>query len=191
MAEMAPLFSTLAFLLSLGAIAPYVWNVATGKVTTTLSTWVAWALMNAALLAGIISAGGMSWQVLAFVVGNLSVVAAGIYSGAQLKLTKLDIGCLGIVILAIIMWAVSGNPVVGVVMSTVGLAAGVVPLLKHVWENPEQEFMYPWAIFALGSIFALLGVTTPSISTLLPPIFFLSMQLLLIFLISRKLWAKK
>jgi hypothetical protein len=184
--EINSFFSTMAFALSTGAIAPYIYNIYKGTVQTTLSTWIAWTLMNTALLAGIISSGEMSWQVAAFIIGNLSVVLVSMFKGAKFAFTRLDLGCLALTVLAIIAWALSGNPTVALVMSVTGLFAGAIPMLKNMWENPHTEKVHPWVIFSVGSIFALLSVTQLNLATLLAPIFFLTLQLVFVALISRK-----
>ncbi|TAL49499.1 hypothetical protein EPN83_00565 [Patescibacteria group bacterium] len=155
--QLISVFAVLAFLFSAAAYVPYAKSVLTSNAQLTVSTWISWLLMNAAILAGMIAASEMAWQMVAYTVGVAVLVGASVYKGAAVGWTRLDFICLTVVIVAIGLWAVSGDPniaiilsLVAIILSFVAITIGSVPMVVNVWENPAREPLLPWLLFLAG-----------------------------------------
>lgn len=180
------IFAVFAFLFSAAAYIPYVTSVMKSNSKPTISSWICWLLMDSAVLAGMIAAGTIAWQMVAYVVGVIAVISACIYKGAALGWTRLDSISLVIVCSAVGLWAVSGNPNMVIVLSLTALTIGTIPMWVNLWRDPIREPFLPWLLVLIGGIFGVMVVPEFSIAAALSPIYFLTLQSLTIWLISRK-----
>ena len=181
------LFSSLSFLFSLACYVPYVKSVLTDKdIHPTLSSWLSWLATDIAVLAGIMAAGEMAWQMVAYILGCLFVIAASVYRGAAVGWTRFDSICFGIVIVACLLWYLSGDPNVGIVTNIVAVLFGTTPVLRNLWRDPKREPFLSWILVGIGGMFGALAVPEWNIAGALAPVVYLVLQVLIILLICRK-----
>lgn len=191
------IFASLAFLFSVVAYVPYARSVIVSDTKPTISAWASWWLMDAAILGGMIAANEIAWQMVAYIVGIAFVIGACVYKifvigGAEQKeegtgWTRLDSFCLAIVVIAIGLWVISGNPNIAIVLSLVAITIGTVPMLANIWHHPEREPLLPWVLWLVGGTFGVLAIPVWNIAGALTPIWFLVLQALVVLLVSRKL----
>ncbi len=185
--DIISVFAVLAFLFSAVAYVFYIKSVLASNAQPTISSWISWWLMDIAILAGIIAAGEMAWQMVAYIVGVVFVIGASVYKGAVVGWTRLDSVCLAIVIVAIGLWVISGDPNIAIVLSLVAITIGTIPMVVNIWRHPAREPLVPWFFFLAGGIFGVLAIPVWNIAAALTPVWFLVLGVLNVLLISRKL----
>lgn len=184
--DVLSIFATLAFALSAAAYVPYIASILRSNKQPTLSTWVSWGLMDVAILAGMVTAGEIAWQMVAYVIGVSLVIGASLYKCATIGWTHLDSGCLTIVTVAIGLWVVTGDPNIAIILSLVAVTVGTVPMVVNIWKDPVREAIFPWLLFLAGGIFGVLAIPTWNIAAALTPVWFLVLQVAIVLLIARK-----
>jgi hypothetical protein len=151
-------FDLLALVVSVIAYVPLVRSIYTSKARPTISLWISWGLMDTAILAGMIAAGEIGWQMVAYVIGVGFVLGVCIYKKASLGWTRLDTICLLIVIVAILMWALSGDPDMAIIFSLIAAVVATIPFARNLWIDPAREIMSPWVLFLIGGIFGVMAI---------------------------------
>ncbi|NTU66982.1 MAG: hypothetical protein HGB08_03600 [Candidatus Moranbacteria bacterium] len=185
-------FSVLAFLFSLADYVVYIAYIIKSKdIRPTLSSWISWFVMDAAILAGIIAAGEMAWQIVACTLGSLCVIFA-IWRKRTFVMnwTRLDFSCLGIVLLSALIWGISGNPNIGIVINIIAITIGTVPMFRNLWRDPNIEPLLPWALVAIGGVFGILAISAWNLASALAPVWFLALQIAAVILICRKFFKQ-
>ncbi|MEK7650376.1 MAG: hypothetical protein AAB364_00685 [Patescibacteria group bacterium] len=155
--------SNLAGVMIIVAFIPYIWAICRdrnlppgtpGKTEPCKASWLIWGILDTITLCGMLvkhTAGGL-------IIG--AVTGVWIVFLVTLKYGKpgwsfLDKLCLGIVVMAISLWLIRGDPNWGIVISCGGLIVGAFPTFKSVWEDPSRENFLAWMLFwiaaALGS----------------------------------------
>lgn len=152
----------------------------------TLSAWISWGLMDGAILAAMICAGEIAWQMVAYVIGVVVVLAVSIYKKAILDWKRLDTYCMAIVVIAVALWAISGNPNIAIILSLVAITVGCIPLIANVWKDPSREPLLPWLLITIGGIFGVLAIREWNIAAALTPVWFFALMSLFVLLLMRK-----
>lgn len=189
--DIKSVFAALAFLFSIATYVPYTQAVLKSNARPTISAWISWWIVDIAILAGIMASGEMAWQLVAYIVGVIFVLGASIYKGCAGGWTRLDFICLGLVIVAVGLWAVTGNPRISIVITLIAMSIGTIPMLVNVWKNPTREPVFPWILVTIGGLFAVLAVQRWNIAAALTPLWMLALQVLTVGLIFRKYLPKR
>ena len=149
-------FVIIGALLNIIGSATYAYHTVRGKTKPNRVTWFLWAL--APLIA--VSAHwleGVTWAALmTFMVGFgplIIFIASFINKKAYWRITKLDIICGAISVLAIILWAATGQGIVAVLLSILADFAAGIPTLIKAYKKPETEH---YGVFRNGAISALI-----------------------------------
>ncbi len=181
-------FAWLAFLVSVVAYFPYVQGVLKSQTKPTLSTWIAWGIMDVAVLSGMIAKHTVGYQMVAYVIGVAAVIGVSVYKGASLGWKTIDSVCLSIVALSAVLWTVSQDPNVGIIFSLIAGMVATVPLAYNLWVDPHNEKMLPWILATVGSVCALLAVRQWTVAEALAPAVFVVLQVVIMTLLCRKYW---
>lgn len=185
-------FSFLAFAFSFADYVAYIGCLARNKdIRPTISSWISWFVMDAAILAGIIAAGETAWQIAACTVGAFCVIATILLKRTfTMNWTKLDFFCFGTVLFSAIVWIVSGNPNFGIVINVMAVTIGTIPMYRNLLKDPSIEPLLPWALVSIGGIFGILAIESWNLAAALAPVCFLSLQLAAVSMICRKFVRK-
>ncbi|MDP2933760.1 MAG: hypothetical protein Q8N81_06575, partial [bacterium] len=144
-------------------ILPYIRDTLKGKTKPNRVTWLMWSV---APLIGAIAAisNGVGWAVLpTFASGffPLLVVAASFANkNSYWKLEKFDYFCGLCSVLALILWAITKEPVVAIVFAIVSDGFAGIPTLIKSWKHPETETVsaYIVGIFCVATSFVAIKV---------------------------------
>lgn len=183
--EIKTLFAILSVGFSAAAYVFYTRSVLR-SARPTLSAWISWGLMDGAILAAMIVAGEIAWQMVAYVIGVCVVLAASIYKKAALDWKRLDTYCLVIVVIAVTLWAISGDPNIAIILSLVAITVGCIPLIANVWKDPSREPLLPWLLITIGGFFGVLAIREWNIAAALTPVWFLALMGFFVWLLVRK-----
>ncbi len=176
--------AALAFLFSVAAYVPYVHAIRHSTVRPTMSSWIAWGLMDVVLLWTAVAAKSlMAFQMAAYVIGVSIVLMACVSRRAYLGWNNLDTQCVGIVIFAVLSWAFFGSPSLVIVLCLVAAIVGTWPLIVNLREDPTREPVMPWLLVTIGSIFGILAIREFTIVNAATPMVFLALQMYILKLI--------
>lgn len=153
-------FVLLGALFNIFGSVTYAVSTMKGKTKPNRITWFLWAL--APLIAfGAQWGEGVKWQsVMTFMVGFgplLIFLASFVNRKAYWQITKLDIVCGSISVLALILWLVTGTGLIAIAFSILSDFLAGVPTIIKAYSEPETE--HP-GVFRNGAISAAITLLT-------------------------------
>jgi hypothetical protein len=133
-----------------------------GRAQPSLVSWSFWSITALiAFTVQMLKGGGTSaWVTLAIGISPIAVCAAALYRGAyQAGFSRSDKWCVFLTIVGILLWLISKNPLVALVMSILADIFSSIPTILKSWRAPHTE--HPTA-YALS--IASMGLTLLTIS---------------------------
>jgi hypothetical protein len=160
MAHLYDIFGIAALVTSLIGFIPYFISILKGETKPSSASWWTWTVL--AFVATISSfAGGAPWQVLLLpawlCLSQLAVSILSIKYGDH----KWDVRnkiCIGVALFSIILWIITGNPLLALGLSIIADLFASIPNFRHVALNPEQEDKLAWTIGWLAAVFEILAI---------------------------------
>jgi hypothetical protein len=116
----------------------------------------------------------------------LVFVCSFVNKNAYWKLDIFDYGCGALSLLALILWAITRDPLVALILAIAGDGFAVVPTLIKAWKHPKTESIAPFigGLFSASTGFA--AVTTWTFIEFGFPLYLVCANILLISTIVRK-----
>lgn len=156
-------FVLVGALLNILGSATYAYNTFKGKTKPNRVTWFLWAL--APLIAFTAQIGeGVGWQiVMTFMVGFgplLVFIASFLNRKAYWKISRLDIACGALSVIALILWWITGEGNIAIALSIVADLLAGVPTLIKAYKEPETEHPDVFRNGALSAFITLLTIKT-------------------------------
>ncbi len=154
----------LGVLINFAGTYTYIRDTLRGSTKPNRVTWFLWSI---APLIGAVAAfyGGVSWAVVPVLMTGLCpllVFAASFWnSNAYWKLEKFDYACGAFSVLALILWAVTREPVIAIIFAIIADAFAALPTLFKSWTDPETETAFAYVAAGL-SVIASFIVAPPS-----------------------------
>jgi hypothetical protein len=145
----------------------YARAVLRGDATPNRVTWFLWAFVPLIAAAAQWRAGvGISTLVVLSVgAGPACVLLASIVWGrGSWQLGPFDYVCGACSLAALALWAVTGDPVVAIVLSILADAAAALPTLRKAWLAPATEDRLAYLISLVGMILGILSVQEATFS---------------------------
>lgn len=141
-----------------GAVS-YIRDISRGTVRPNLVTWFLWSLAPLIALGAQLRAGVGAEAALAAAVGlcPLAVFIAGLKKG-MFRPQPFDWWCGCCSLVALVIWQITGDGVVGVGLSIVADALGATPTLRKSFVDPSSETPTFFALFAVSSGITLLAI---------------------------------
>jgi hypothetical protein len=161
-------FAIVAALLAVAGNLPYLWDILKGRVKPHPYTWLVWSLVSCIIFFGQIAKGAG--------IGALPTGASEIFTIIiflfSLKygfkgISKIDTAFLIAALAGIVLWVLTHDPTLSVVIAvTIDLIA-FVPTLRKTWEYPATETPLLYGSNVLRHILALFSLQTYNIATTL------------------------
>ncbi len=147
--------------ISLSGELVYIKNTIQGKTKPNRVTWFIWAL--APIIASIASfSDGVGWAAVpVFMAGFgplLVFLASFINKHAYWKLQTLDYVCGFFSILALVLWAVTKDPTIAVLLSIISDFLAGLPTIIKLWKYPETETVTPYTTGLLVTVTSFLSI---------------------------------
>jgi chromate transport protein ChrA len=123
--------------------------------STTRPNLVSWLLWTILLLIGIFAqfSAGASWSVILLIASafNTALVTVLILFGyGYKKYGRLDIACFVLALVAIVLWHVTGDPVLAIVLAICAdFLAGSSNYPSKSYKEPFSESLFSWTIISL------------------------------------------
>lgn len=165
-------FSALTVPVVAWAYVPYIRSILKDTSKPTFSTWLSWLLVNSVILAGMIAKHSVVPQMYVYITGTGIIAVLCLIKTSSKKWRKIDIFCVGLVVLAMIGWYFTGEANVAIVISVTANAIGSVPMLANLWKDPSSEPLESWRYKLLGASLGVLAIPSMTIALALQPIMF-------------------
>ncbi len=170
--------------LTIICVIPYLRDIVGRKTKPRLVTWFNWSLLTGIATAAAIADKQWPSAVLTgtATIATMLIVVFGLRYG-DTKIETFDVICQLAAILGLILWLVSNDPLVAIVITVaVDFIAGL-PTFKHSWTKPHEETISAFMIATVASILALFAIQEPQASGLIYPIYILCANIFIICLI--------
>lgn len=138
-----------AGLMDMAGAGYYAWLTLHGKVRPNRMSWLLWALAPMVAFAAQLSKGVGLESFLTFAVGFgpiIVLIASYLHRGAYWELEAVDYVCGAISILALVLWAVTGEGNIAIGLSILADLAAAVPTLRKAYLDPTSESPWPFWI---------------------------------------------
>lgn len=161
----------LAVLMAAASYIPYLWSIGRGVARPNRASW--WIFSATGLFAASASwTGGARdglWVPLTYGVLSLVVALVAIRRGEG-GWNRLDLTCIGLAGGSLVVWGISGDPLLCVVMNTAADTAGHVPTVVKAWREPRREPLTIWVIVLIADVLNLTQIRTWSLMEVLYPL---------------------
>ncbi len=157
--------------LCFGSVIPYVRDILYGTTRPNAVTWFLWLFIQAIAIAAQIHAGA-SWSLVMVIadgvtIGIVFVLSVIGYGYTSYDRTDLFCGLVGV--LAIVLWVVTGNALVALVLSVVADGCAAFPTLRKAYKDPWSENPTGWAFTTVAALLAIISTTRFDTANLLFP----------------------
>jgi hypothetical protein len=163
--HMYTLLAIAGSLVNFVACLSYVRAILKGEASPNRVTWFLWALVPLIAGAAQLRAGvGISTLVVLSVgVGPALVLLASFARGkGSWSLGPFDYLCGACALAALALWAITGDPVIAIVLSILGDFAAALPTLRKAWLQPATEHRSTYLISLAGMLLGILSVREPT-----------------------------
>jgi hypothetical protein len=134
------------------AFVPYAVSVARRKTRPSIATWFLWTVVGAVLAASYWSTGARAsvWVAAAYVAGPLVTTLLALRYGTG-GFSRFEKGCLAAALVSLVLWRLSGNPLVALALNIVVDLLAAAPTVRKAWRDPASEDRLSWTLFAAGN----------------------------------------
>lgn len=142
-----------AGLVGLLAFGPYIMATLLGVTRPNRATWAIWSLVGVMLATSYFSASGERvtiWVPISYVIGPIVTALLSIWYGVG-GWTRLDRLCLIIAAISAVMWWLTGQPVLALLLNLLVDLVGVIPTLRKAYNEPESEDRLAWTMSCLAN----------------------------------------
>lgn len=165
------IFSVLSGILVIAGFMPYLVTTLRGKTTPRKTTWIIFTTLDSIAFVGMLIEHKLNGQILASVAVAIFSLLLAFRYGAP-GWTFRDKLCLGGAVVALALWWLSGNPVVGIFVSMSVLVLGAWPMVVETWKDPRSEDPVAWLLYWLSCIAMLIGIREWTLAEASQPIAF-------------------
>lgn len=160
----------LAVIIGFIGYVPYFRTIFNGKTKPHAFTWLVWGALTAIAFGGQIAGDGGAG---AWVTGFTAFISFTIFGLALARGTKdfpmSDWLCLGGCVVALVLWAVTDNPLSAIILITVIDALAFAPTFRKSYSKPHSEPAFTYALSGLKFLIALFALQEVSMVTVLYP----------------------
>ena len=158
-----PRFVIFGAAIGLIGVGVYAIAVLHGRVKPNRVSWVLWAL--APLIAFVAElASGVGWLSLATLAPGLGpllvLIASAFNRRSYWQVTRFDLTCGGLSVLALALWAATGSGNLAIVFSVLADGLASAPTVIKSYREPATESYWPYLGTAVNGAIALLTITT-------------------------------
>lgn len=178
--ELKVVFGVLAAALALGAYAPIYYGIFFGKIRPHIHTYSVWTVtVGIAFFASLFSAGAAgSWSL-----GVTTILVGGIFflcfKYGTKDITRSDTFALFFAAVSLVLWLLTNNPVISVILVTFIEAFSFFPTLRKTWNDPYSESYWPWIINIVKHTSIIIAVSGYSVTTVFYPACLIVMNIIL------------
>ena len=155
--------------ISLFGYLPYIISIIRGNTQPNRATWLIWTVVGFLLALSYYITGDIKacWVPVAFFIGPLIVTILSFFYGHS-QWSILDKICLATAGISIIVWSMTGNAVLALLINVLIDFIGAIPTLYKTYYHPESEDLMAWVLFFIGSAINVAAIMTWDITVIYP-----------------------
>jgi hypothetical protein len=187
--------AAIAALMTLVGYFYYFRDIFAGKTKPHAFTWLVWASLTAIGFAGQLADNGGAGAYITGLTAAISflVFFLALFRGEK-EITRSDWLSLGGAALALLLWALTDNPLLAIILITLVDFLGFVPTIRKSIHKPHEETLISYVLAGLKFILAIIALDNYSAVTILYPASLVFANLLFVALLlsrRRKILAKE
>ena len=166
------LFAVTSIFFQIFSYGPYLRDIFRGTTKPHPFTWLIWGLINViAFFAQLAEGGGAGAWVTAIVATTCLFVAVLAFMRGERHIVTIDWICFFGALAGIVLWRVTDNPFLAILLVTLTDALAFVPTFRKTFFKPNEETASAWIIGAIGFLFQIVAFETLNLTTVLYPAF--------------------
>lgn len=161
-----------ASLLLLALIIPYIRSIVTSTTRPSAVSWFGWATLFIIATAAQASK-GVDWSLAIPLISSISTTSiafTALYMGRAVW-TRADGICIALTILAIILWAITKEPLTALVLSMVADLSVTIPTIIKTYQDPSSEPATLWVLYVIGVVLEVAATQSFTVYNLLFPVY--------------------
>jgi MFS family permease len=188
---MKNVFALLSGLIIFGTAVPYLIDIAKNKVKPVRSTWLMFLflLVLAFFQQREIGVGLAMIITIAELAATLLLFVLSMFKGEG-GFSRLDKACYILLVVGLVVWKVSGSPILGLAMTILTDFVAFFPVIYRTAKDPKSETQIFYWGGVLGPIFGLLAVTDRSFNKVVFIVYLAAVNMLVALLINRQYLKK-
>lgn len=158
--------------LSIVSAIPYIRDTLAGRTHPNIVSWFTWTLLNGINAAAAWSVGARQTAAFSLLAGVATavIVIIGLRGGLR-RYGRFDIACQAVALAGIILWRLTDNPNLAVLINLGADFSGFLPTYRHVLGAPHAETWQLFALSACSASLALLAIPRYSFIALASPLY--------------------
>jgi hypothetical protein len=134
---------------------PYFRNIFKGKTKPHVFSWLVWGILTGiAFVAQVVEKAGPGSWVTGFTAIICLIIAGLAYSRGERDITRIDWACFIAAIFGIVLWVLTDNALLAVIIVTITDALAYIPTFRKTYYKPYEETLIE---YALGSLKFVIG----------------------------------
>lgn len=150
---------------------PYFKDILDNKTKPHAFSWLVWGVLTAIAFAGQLTGDGGAG---AWVTGFTALICFVIFGLALIKGKRtfplIDWLCLTGCALALVLWGLTSNPLIAIVLVTVIDMVGFIPTFRKSYLHPDSETLFTYTMSGIKFAVAILALQEYSLVTVLYPL---------------------
>lgn len=177
-----------AFISLFGAM-KYIHSMFKGGAKPNRMTWFMWTAAPFISTAAAVST-GVGWSVLPVFMSGftpfLILLSSFFIRGAYWKLKRFDYVCGVLSASAIVLWVVTSDPNIAIILSISSGTFATIPTLMKTWRHPETESSAPYVLGLVCTLSSFTSMTMWTFSEYAFPVYLVINTVIMIFAVYRK-----
>ncbi len=140
-----------ASILLLALIVPYIRSIISSTTRPSAVSWFGWAALFAIATAAQASK-GLDWSLAVPLISTISttiIAFTALYLGRAVW-TRADGICIVLGTLAIILWAITKEPLTAIILSMIADFSVTIPTIVKTYQDPTSEPSTLWVLYVIG-----------------------------------------
>ena len=164
------IFGSSAIVIALASYVPYYRDILIGKTKPHAFSWLVWAITASVVFAAqIVKHGGAGfWVNVVTILACFGIFFIALAKG-QRKFALLDWASLTTAFIALILWRITHEPTLAVILVTLTDAFGFLPTFRKAYYKPYEETLSLYALAGTKFVFSLFALESFSLATWLFP----------------------
>lgn len=159
------------------SIIPYVWSMLKGATRPNIVSWLLWTILQFIAIFAQLSAGA-SWSLIILIAMTINtclvlLLCFGGYGYA--KYGWLDIACAAIAVAAIVLWQLTNEPLVALVLTITADLMASIPTIAKTYRDPYSENVLGWYLVTAAAALSVFSTTIINAENLIYPAYLFAM----------------
>jgi len=191
--EIKAIFGILSFVVLIIGGVPYLIDIHKKKVHPHILSWMGWSFITA-LGGSAMLASGSQWVVallfantiLCFTIAGYSIIRkVGVWSTSIYDFLFFGLGILGL-----ILWQVTGSPIIALVLAIIADLSFGLPTIIKTYKNPESETYFAWLASTTSGLLSLFAIENFNFSEVAYPAYLFIFDMIVLFLVLKVIKKK-